>query len=65
MIEAYQQGPTPELERSFTAAFERALEERNATLEQEGAKLIGAEDTARLLGVSRDDYVKRRSKCAP
>jgi hypothetical protein len=29
-------------------------------LAQEGVELLGPEDTTRLLGVSRDDYVKRR-----
>jgi hypothetical protein len=60
LIEAYRQGPAPELERASTAAFDQAYQERNVTLAQEGAELLGAEDTARLLGVSRDDYVKRR-----
>lgn len=60
LIEAYQQGPVPELERDFTAAFDQAYKERNITLAQEGADLLGREDTARLLGVSRDNYVERR-----
>lgn len=60
LIEAYQQGPAPELDRTFTAAFDQAYKERNVTLAQEGAELLGPEDTTRLLGVSRDDYVKRR-----
>ena len=60
LIEAYRQGPPPELERAFTAAFDQAYKERNATLAQEGIELLGVEDTARLQAVSRDNYVKRR-----
>lgn len=60
LLEAHRLGPTPELERTFTAAFDAAFQARSDTLAREGAKLFGAADAARLGGVDRNAYVARR-----
>lgn len=60
LLEAHRLGPSPELERTFTAAFDAAFQARSDTLAREGAKLFGAEDAARLGAVDRNAYVGRR-----
>jgi hypothetical protein len=64
LIEAYRQGPPPDLERTYEAAFAEAFAARNTALRREGAKLFGAEDAARLQSVDRDAYVRRRLEAA-
>jgi hypothetical protein len=64
LIEAYRQGPPPDLERTYEAAFSEAFAARNTALGREGAKLFGAEDAARLQSVERDTYVRRRLEAA-
>lgn len=60
LLEAHRLGPSPELERTFTAAFDAAFKARNDTLAREGTKLFGAEDAARLGALDRNAYVNRR-----
>ena len=64
LIEAYERGPAPDLERTFQEAFSRAYDDRGAVLAQEGDALLGKEDTAILRGVNRDAYVARRLEAA-
>jgi hypothetical protein len=59
LIEAYNRGPSPELERAHAAAFAQAYAARNAALAQEGA-LFDPADLERLRSVTREEYVARR-----
>jgi len=60
LVEAYTQGPPPELDRTYQAAFVEAFDARSATIAREGARLFAADDVARLQTVDRDAYVNRR-----
>jgi hypothetical protein len=64
LIEAYDQGPPPELERTYEAAASDAFDARNAALAREGERLFGAEDTARLQGIDRETYVRGELEAA-
>jgi hypothetical protein len=64
LIEAYKQGPPPELERTYQSAFSDAFDARDAALTREGARLFGTEDAASLLAINRETYVRRRLKAA-
>lgn len=64
LVEAYEQGPPPNLERTYQGAFSQAFDARNGALAREGAKLFGAEDAARLQAVDRETYVSRRMDAA-
>lgn len=63
-LEAYEQGPPPELERRYQAAFSTAFDARNVALAREGARLFGAEDAASLQNVDRETYMRRRLEAA-
>ena len=60
LIEAYRQGPPPELERNYTSAFVNAFDQRVEALAREGSRLLSADDAARLQAIDRDSYVRRR-----
>jgi hypothetical protein len=60
LVEAYTQGPPPNLERFYRAAFSEAFDARNAALAREGARLFGKEDVTRLQTADRDTYLRRR-----
>ena len=64
LLEAYKQGPPPELERAYEDASSEAFDARNATLAREGERLFGAEDVARLRGADRETYINRRLEAA-
>lgn len=64
LSEAYRQGPPPDLERKYTAAFSDAFDARNKALSREGERLFGAQDAARLKAVDRETYVRRRLDAA-
>lgn len=58
-LEAYRLGPPRgQIERDRTA-FARRYDERQAELRRSGAKLFGAQETERLLAVTRDEYVRQ------
>ena len=64
LLEAYRQGPPPELERIYLSAFSDAFDAREVALAREGARLFGTEDAARLRAVDRETYVRRRLEAA-
>jgi hypothetical protein len=64
LVEAYRQGPPPELERTYKASFSTAFDARQAALAREGARLFGRDDAARLLTVNRETYIRRRLEAA-
>lgn len=64
LVEAYEQGPPPELERRYEAAFSAAFDARNNALAREGARLFGAEDAAQLKNIDRETYLRRRLEAA-
>jgi hypothetical protein len=64
LIEAYEQGPPPEVERQYEAAFSAAYDARSNALAREGEQLFGAEDAANLKNVDRESYMRRRLEAA-
>lgn len=60
LVEAYKQGPPPELERRYESAFSAAYDARSNALAREGEQLFGAENAANLKDVGRGSYVQRR-----
>lgn len=64
LVEAYQQGPPPEVERQYEAAFSAAYDARSNALAREGEQLFGAKNAADLKNVDRERYMRRRLEAA-
>ena len=64
LVEAYEQGPPPELKRHYESAFSAAYDARSNALAREGERPFGAENTAKLKDVDRGTYVQRRLEAA-
>ena len=64
LVEAYQQGPPPEVERQYEAAFSAAYDARSSALAREGEQLFGAKNAADLKNVDRERYMRRRLEAA-
>ncbi|MDZ4819312.1 MAG: hypothetical protein SGJ20_10100 [Planctomycetota bacterium] len=64
LVEAYEQGPPPELKRHYESAFSAAYDARSNALAREGERLFGAENTANLKDVDRGTYVQHRLEAA-
>ena len=64
LVEAYEQGPPPELKRYYESAFSAAYDARSNALAREGERLFGSENAANLKDVDRGTYVQRRLEAA-